>query len=329
MACQSDLLEVLLDSGEGDITVSFIDGFARAHSLILSARSPVLCAELRAPMVAQAKAINMDCCALTGKAFLRLIYSGRLGTEWLTCSATSGTLQVRKMAELADFYHIKGLDSACGKKLCKVLISLVKKELPHDSETFWDDMAKMISTLPGKVRRVLVGAYVWDTLTFGQDVFLALCISNARSCEDLRRQCLRKVNEVFHITWDRLQHHVDPDEGELNKDLVHRMDREFKEARLNEYIARTSSTVVLMSFVQFQSEVLDALPLRTVIPRQWYRNMNSRDYTTTEAQYFNVTQAVVLKQMSYISTVVGKFTSGCIQRTESECIGHHRSQWTS
>mmetsp|Transcript_81166 Transcript_81166/g.225900 ORF Transcript_81166/g.225900 Transcript_81166/m.225900 type:complete len:326 (+) Transcript_81166:68-1045(+) len=301
----------LLHSGSGDIIVYFSDGEVRAHSQILGARSPVLNAELRLPMVESiSKAINMDCCMLTGQGFLRFLYTGKLDTDWITCVA-----EVRKMAALVDYYSVSGFSAACGRRILRAFIRQVKKEIPRSCPRFWEKLSALLPTLPDKAMKVVVGTWVFENLDWGADVFLALCIANATKSSEIEQQCLRVIHDAFMCIARPAYEGLDVTriEGTFNGALTAMTSHEFSEARLAECVRRTSTEIVLMSFVQFEAELLGMMCLRQDVPRKTFQVLDKdlrsfggvrQKSVVVESETFNVMHAAVLTQLGGVAAAI-------------------------
>uniref|UniRef100_A0A7S1S215 BTB domain-containing protein n=1 Tax=Alexandrium catenella TaxID=2925 RepID=A0A7S1S215_ALECA len=289
-------LKDLLNSGTGDILVRFSDGEAHAHALILSARSKVLRAELSVPMIeAATKTIAMDCCACTGLAFLSFLYTGHLETEWMTSIA-----EFRMMAVLVDFYSVSGFEAALGRRVLRAFTRNVRLEIPQHSDDFWSDLVALLPLLPEKARRALLGTYVRENITWGHDVFLALCVATAGNCADVEEQCMREVSVKFSMGGCVAPRgHVQALEAD---DHSSGFREEFAEARIAECVGRTSTEVVLRAFIKFQASVVSILSIRQEVPEVKVPNTPgwnlAKGLVLRGAQRFNATQCATLASLT-------------------------------
>lgn len=188
-------MRLLLERGDGDITIRFSDGETQAHSVMLGARSAVIHAMLQAPMQeAQTRTMEMQCCRETGLAFLHFLYTGELGTTW-----PSSTHAVCEMGWLIDFYGVKGIDFAFGQHQSQSFVSKVEAEYPIQSETFWVDIVGFLQSpgLPDFMRQVLIKTVIKPNLVWGRDVFLASCIADAAGAEDIKEKCMEALRMYF------------------------------------------------------------------------------------------------------------------------------------
>lgn len=191
-----DDLRALLNSNEGDILIRFSDGATTlAHSAILGARSAVMRAMFNAPMQeAETKSMPMQCCKSTGMALLHFLYTGQIDNVW-----PSSVLEASEMGALVDFFGVKGLDEAFGQQQCEALISKVNAEVPPESDLFWVNIIGVLVQpgLPVIMRRSLVNSVVKRNLTWGRGVFLAFCVADSCSAEDVQQACLDTVRSSF------------------------------------------------------------------------------------------------------------------------------------
>jgi len=242
-------MRALLASGTGDVSVKFTDGETTAHKAILGARSPVMRAMWSSQMQeAQTQSVEMQCCQESGMAFLDFVYTGELRPGWPT------TLEaVSDMGVLADYYQVADLSAAFGPENCENLRDKVF-EPGYSAGEFWTKTIEFLvrPRLIEKMRYRLLESFVENAeLSWGDDLFLALCIGCHHGAHDVEEECLSIVRRHFRAKSDSTRDSDSVDDCPFKQ--------EFNDRRLRTCRRRSSERTVLRCFIKFQATVLEVL----------------------------------------------------------------------
>lgn len=275
-------MRALFESGSGSIEVVFSDGGqARAHSAILGARSPVLRAMWSSPMQESVtQRVEMQCSEETGRHFLYFMYTGELPEKW-----PSSLNSVCEMGVLADYYQVGDLDAAFGSDKLESVRDMVF-DPGFTAGEFWEHTVSFLMSpgLPRTMREALVDSFVDNgEISWGDDLFLALCIATHLGAEDVEDRCLGILRQLFSQQPD--SDRSLPREANPFDDTPFKL--EFNDRRLRLCRRRSSDQILLKSFIRFQAVIMEVMNIRTKM----------RVYPTAgakcEAFSFNVFQAGV------------------------------------